>query len=808
MMQQIIEKQNKSLEKLVELSKQDRLLQLIQTKETVNIDEDGDKTVEALEKIDKSINDMSKKMNDKGKDGVSSNVVKLKDELKKSAEKTKQLFQTAAISTDQAKDSVKDFFTMRGFLDKTGIVQRGTGGILSDTLDRREERQKYVESRLKMDPTARLHGEEKSKQIFSRQFDEQQNVQRNIRQNESKISSFKKLGFTEEQIRRSEEFKKRETLATDLAKVDTRVRPQGFDAKTGLIKTKIQPPETVTEQTKKSKKSVIAADTDTVTRSVKPETVAEQKPVTEQTQVRSKPVLVAKPETVTEQTKKSKKSVIAADTDTTTRTTKPKPQKVSEQQATAGAEASSSILSAVSNVIPFPGKAAGGEKSNPTVISALNAEEGTLEQSRKLDDQTELLKQIEENTRGAGGTGKGSAKEEPKTDGGSGILDSIIGFLGSGITSAFKFLFNPKNLLKVFTRFLAPAMLIGSLVNGIMDGFKAFAETGSIGEALIAGLGGVLSFLTFGLFDADTIRNVVDAVSGFVNDYIVEPVKNFVNFIGESFNTYVKEPIMAAFDTVAGLFDEYIVQPLKTIFEPVTSFFKSLKDTVFGWFENFEIPGISFNVFGKEMGFGPWRPFKSETAETSAIPAGNSNAGAGQGSSEFAATDPRRVDTAAANVVTAPPQNAPAGIQNNGDGTAKPPQRVSKIAGETWSPGSNLSPKQLAVIEQGIAGGTTYSFRVIEQYDKQKGNARAPVTSSVRDTPIPAASPQSGNAVAKQSEQNREANMDANKPSAAGGNTIVSAPTVNNVQHSQQTIKLPTRNQDNSLSHHLSKRYA
>jgi hypothetical protein len=709
MMQQILEKQNKSLEKLVELSKQDRLLQLIQTKETVNIDEDGDKTVEALEKIDKSINDMSKKMNDKGKDGVSSNVVKLKDELKKSAEKTKQLFQTAAISTGQAKDitgeamgrrqfrgigdrvgdvkeSVKDFFTMRGFLDKTGIVQRGTGGIISDTLDRREERQKYVDSRLKMDPTARLHGEDKAKEIFSRQFDEQQNIQRNMRQNESKISSFKKLGFTEEQISRSEEFKKRETLATDLAKVDTRVRPQGFDAKTGLIKTKIQPPETVTEQT----------------------------------QVRSKPVPVAKPETVTEQTKKSKKSVIAADTDTVTRTTKPKPQKVSEQQATAGAEVSSSILSAVSNVIPFPGnpKAAGGDKSSPTVISALNTEENTLEQSRKLDDQTELLKQIEENTRGAGGTGKGSAKEEPKTDGGSGILDSIIGFLGAGIKSAFKFLFNPKNLLTVFTRFLAPAMLIGSLVNGIMDGFKAFAETGSIGEALIAGLGGVLSFLTFGLFDADTIRNVVDAVSGFVNDYIVEPVKNFVNFIGESFNTYVKEPIMAAFDTVAGLFDEYIVQPLKTVFEPVTTFFKSLKDTVFGWFENFEIPGISFNVLGKEMGFGPWRPFKSESAAAPAIPAGNSDAGAGRGSSQFTATDPRRVDIA------------------------------------------------------------------------------------------PATQPQSGNAVAKQSEQNREANMDDNKPSAAGGNTIVSAPTVNNVQHSQQTIKLPARNQDNSLSHYLSKRYA
>lgn len=672
MMQQILEKQNKSLEKLVELSKQDRLLQLIQTKETANIDEDGNKTVEALEKIDKSINDMSKKMNDKGKDGVSSNVVKLNAELKKSAEKTKQLFNTVAISSGQAKDitstalgrrqfrgigdrvddvkaNVKDFFTVRGFLDKTGIVQRGTGGALSETLDRREERQRYVDARMKMDPTARLHGDDKAKQIFSRQFDEQQKIQRNMRSNEGKISELTKLGFTEQQIARSPEFKQRTKLAAELAVVDTRVRPQ----------------------------------------------------------------------TATEQTKKSKKSVIAADSDTVTRKTKPKPQKVSEQQATAGAEASSSILSAVSNVIPFPGKAAGGEKSNPSVISALNTEESTLEQSRKLDEQTQLIKQIEENTRGAGGAGAGQVPTATSaaTDGiGGGILDSIVGFLGAGIKSAFKFLFNPKNLLKVFTRFLAPVMIIGSLVNGIMDGFKAFAETGSIGEALIAGLGGVLSFLTFGLFDADTVRNVVDSVSGFVNDYIVEPVKNFINFIGESFNTYVKEPIMAAFDTVAGLFDEYIVQPLKVVFEPVTAFFKSLKDTVFGWFENFEIPGISFEVLGKQMGFGPWRPFKSETAASPVIPAGNSDAGGGQGSSQFAAVDPRRIDRAT--------------------------------------------------------------------------------------------SPQSGNMIAKQSEQNKEANMDANKPSAGGGNTIVSAPTVNNVQHSQQTIKLPARNQDNSLSHYLSKRYA
>ena len=71
----------------------------------------------------------------------------------------------------------------------------------------------------------------------------------------------------------------------------------------------------------------------------------------------------------------------------------------------------------------------------------------------------------------------------------------------------------------------------------------------------------------------------------------------------------------------------------------------------------------------------------------------------------------------------------------------------------------------------------------------------------------PAAAPQSGNAVAKGSEKNKEANMDASKPNSGGGNTIVSAPTVNNVQTTQQTIKLQPRNRDNSVSNYLSSRY-
>jgi regulator of extracellular matrix RemA (YlzA/DUF370 family) len=691
-MQTVLANQQNSLNKLLELSKQDRLLQLIQTKESINIDKDGDKNLEELKKINASIKDLNESSNDKSKGGVNSNVIKLFTEIKKSTEQVKQLAQAGSpISKEQAKDitgkamerrqfrtigdragefkeKAKDFFTMRGFLDKTGIVERGTGGVFSDMLDKREERQKYVSSRLKMDPTARLHGTEKASKIFSRQFDEQQNVQRNIRKNESTLSTFKKQGFTEEQIKRSEEFKKRETLATDLAKVDTRVRPEGFDPKTGLVKEK--------SQTAK-KESVISA--------IKPETITEKKSES------SKP-------------KSAKKQKATAGAAVSSVISAIKPETITEKPQTQEDQKRSAVI------LPFtqPKKV---DKNTEAAVSALSSEEASLEQNKKIDEQSSVLKQIEENTRGSAGAIKPAAKEEAGA--GGGILDSIMGFLGTGLMTAVKFLFSPKNLLKAFTKFFAPAMIIGSLVNGIMDGFKVFSETGSIGEALIAGLGGVLSFLTFGLFDAETVKNVVNAVSGFVTDYIVEPITKFFNFLGDAFNTYIKEPVMAAFSTVAGLFDEFIIQPLKTVFEPVTKFFSNLKDTVVGWFENFEIPGINFSVLGKQFGFGPWTPFKAESA---AIPAGTSNAGAGQGSSQFAAVDPRRIDTAM--------------------------------------------------------------------------------------------SPQSGNAVAKQSEQNKEANMDASKPNSGGGNTIVSAPTVNNVQNTQQTIKLQPRNRDNSVTSYLSSRYA
>lgn len=401
----------------------------------------------------------------------------------------------------------KDFFTVKGFLNKTGIVDKDSTGIVGTAVNRRAAKKQYAEDRMKVDPNywnlAKGDTEKEKKanarKTFENQFDKQQEIKKQQRQNEGEISRLQQGGYTEQQIKKSGLLKTREGLAEKLTAVDSRVRG---NAGSGNTKKDLE-----IESKKK-------------------------------------------------------------------------------------------------------------QKTKDTIKEAMEfSDEGQIEAQRNSEAQTGLLAKIEENTRS-----ERSAAKEPKAEGesGGGLLDTIMGFLGKGFMKAIKFLFSPKNLLKAFTKVLAPVLIIGSLVNGIMDGFNKFMETGDIGEALIAGLGGVLSFLTFGLFDAETIRNVVSAVTGFVNDYIIEPIKKFVGFIGEAFDTYITQPIMEAFDYIGSLFTEYIIEPIKKFFAPIANFFKKIKDQVFGFLEDFGIPEIGFTipVIGKKVSIGPFYPFRPSEDET------------------------------------------------------------------------------------------------------------------------------------------------------------------------------------------------
>jgi len=222
------------------------------------------------------------------------------------------------------------------------------------------------------------------------------------------------------------------------------------------------------------------------------------------------------------------------------------------------------------------------------------SDESQVEAQRLQESTVNLLTKIEENTR----VGKEASTKPEKEDAkGRGILDNIMGFLGDGFMKAIKAIFSPKNLLKAFTKVFVPAMIISSLINGIMDGFKKFTETGSISEALIAGLGGILDFLTFGLFDAEKLKSVVD-------------------FVGKAIDGFI---------------------------DPIKNFFTSMIDGITGMISNFTIPKISLGTYPVvgEVAFGPFQPFKKDAKPESstaapALPMSDMQKPNGKSNTEFA----------------------------------------------------------------------------------------------------------------------------------------------------------------------------
>lgn len=251
--------------------------------------------------------------------------------------------------------------------------------------------------------------------------------------------------------------------------------------------------------------------------------------------------------------------------------------------------------------------------------------EAQVENANAMEAQTDLLTRIAEATEATAGDAVIKAKKkDEKTDDGGSIIDKIMDFIGNGFMKALRFIFSPKNLLKAITKVFAPAMIIGSLVSGIMDGFDAWKETGSIKEALIAGVGGVLKFLSFGLFDAQTVKDIANSVSAFVSDYIVKPVSNFVGAIGDMFSNYIAQPIKNAFDQIMNfaqylgqLFTDYVSTPIANAFEPVKSFFAGMIDSVMSVLKSIQIPGVSIKIPLKDdpIQIGPWSPFGDDSSK-------------------------------------------------------------------------------------------------------------------------------------------------------------------------------------------------
>ena len=458
-------------------------------------------------------------------------------------------------------------------------------------------------------------------------------------------------------------------------------------------------------------------------------------------------------------------------------------------------------------------KAANDESfSGSSGLGAADMTESEIENQKLMQEQTELLRAIAENT---GGARKPNDAQKPKAEsGGGGFLDGIMGMLGSGIMNAAKFLFNPKNLLKAFTKFLLPAMIIGSLVNGIIDGFKAFMETGSIAEALIAGFGGILSFLTFGLIDAKTIRSIVDWFSSFVTDYIIQPLKDFFGFLGESFDKYIAKPIMEAFGFVGDMLNEYIVEPIKKFFAPIADFFKKIKDQVFGFLEDFGIPEVGFTIpiIGKKVSIGPFYPFRPDASTTRV----GGNESLKQSSSSGGETSDYKqniisTEKGSTNVLSTEEKvkGDKASLSQN-MATFDPKTGKSYLSGDAGE--KEISKSAFSRIKDEAKKGTIDNEKIKqivaqeEAYDKL-GFADKMKVKMFNADPIKllaATEPQTGNQVAAKS---ADSEMAKNTPASSSSTVIAPMSSVNNNSSSTYAIKPPVRNPNQGVQNQMQKRY-
>ena len=284
---------------------------------------------------------------------------------------------------------------------------------------------------------------------------------------------------------------------------------------------------------------------------------------------------------------------------------------------------------AMSNLVPTPAVPELGKTPTATAAEAAQGQEVAEEGKKMTEEELKLLKTIAENTGGAH-KNAGDKKPEPAKAEGGGFLDTIMSFLGTGLMTAFKAMFNPMNILKALGKVFAIGMIIGALFEGVMDGFDEFMKTGDIGKALIAGLAGIIDFLTFGLFDKDAIKAVLGDMSKWMYDHVIKP--------------YI---------------DMWV----------------SIKDAIVGVIENIGIPEIKFKipVIGKEVSIGPFYPFKSDAKKPAAPQAAPPQAAeqVGNQSAENADAKSKPAPSNSTNVV-----NAPVNTSNNTTQVSfKPPAR-------------------------------------------------------------------------------------------------------------------------------------
>ena len=380
--------------------------------------------------------------------------------------------------------------------------------------------------------------------------------------------------------------------------------------------------------------------------------------------------------------------------------------------------------------------------------------------------------------------------------------------------------------------------LFNSLVGGVLDLIKGAISW--IAGAL--GFKQVEEFLDSFSF-SDLFGDFVDAVL-----FIPKQIQNFITSPIETLKKLgslladLMEPITEAmgkfFDavlfipkTLLSLINDYIVDPLLNVFKPVTDFFKGLAEKVMGIFEDFGLPEVGFSVLGKKFSIGPWYPFRPE-----------------QGSNRVTANQSLSQSSSASGDTSNMTQNVVTSGQSaykNKDGSVRYGKDETNVLTQTEKVGKDgkvvykqdmisFDPKTGKAMIEGDAAGkdgsreiSTRAFKQIKA-SAQKGGDNDKIAEIIKEDDayqklsffdkrkvdvgyakasdlLAASQPTAAETVTKKSSETA-AMKEA--PATPVSNTVVSAPTVNNTTKQTNVVRVPVRNNDNSVSSWLQSRYS
>lgn len=744
-MQALLKKQSDTLNRLEEKAKMDNVIQLAQLYQSNRIDGDGDRIEEQLKELNKTA---KASLNDKTGDGLNSNVIKLFKEMQKVGAAVtaralnkgevdditgkvgeRRQFNTLKPRVENFKEGFKDFFTMRGFLDKTGIAERGSGGIVSEYLDRGEAKKNYVDQRMKTKGTT--FGNEET---FGKQFDEQQRLQGEINKNEAEIKRLRANGATDIGLERSGLLNKRDQLATDIAKVDPSLRPQGFDPRTGKVKEK--------------------------------------------------------------------------------------PESASEQEANVKGGA---------DIIPFTGAStasAGG-------LASAGAEEAMLEQNRMVAQQTGLLTKIEENTRAL----KTSAPNEPKqrapeaAGGGSSLMDMGrrgVGRLGRIASSAGRGLMTG---VKTAGGFLAkragPVAALAAVGAGAYAGYKGFSAAGDKEQSALKEIdakvasGEISEEQAQGLREESRKTGTVErsssagkgtgmaaggAAGALKGAAIGATIGSAVPIVGTVIGGAVGAGLGAVGGSVlGGKAGEFLGDK-----------FGKAKNFLFG-------KSGDSDSKGSEVGPNYKARLKDYKSSTPVDHLEKQYPGIGKKFRELAEKTPPRSDSQqmldshehmlknmalqeiSKGDIVAPGDKTAEALKKTSEGVT--PNATDK-ANQRQDAVNKRTDELLAKAPANLKDDISYQNSKRKQAEMEVKAGRTLDGKPLEEAKLkPADSPSSGNIISKQSGDNEQAKMDANK---GGNNTaIVAAPTVNNNNTVQNSpVKLAPRNTDSTVNKYMQSRWA